>query len=598
MEPIEALREQHISKMVENGDFIPLPKKPLGNGISYEILEQLVRMENVSVYESYIKSKEKEKYINKLYNMMECEIEYQSHYKWPYNVSPYFFPYESFQFMNYYSDKLYKVERIREVWDEYYDNLFDIDKYGIISENYDIKIFSITKQMSRFNPMKYKDEIERLFNDLYVAKDPEEIDSIKQTILSLGWNPEVDFNIDNIHEATNRIESIMNKFIQPSTIYDVTILSEECNDNNEIIEEAKNKKEKIFPISIILIDGRSTFSPIIKGVTNSEFSHAAICLGDDIKTFFSYNLNNNKNKNGGFSIEDITNYPSDGRFAVYTIFVSESNYNKIKERIEYLTTNIENTTYSVLNILLFPFNNINYNNNASMICSQFVDSLFKIINIDITKKNSSKVAPNDLYKSIVKNAKIYKIYDGILKDFNPKKSKRLIRKLLKNAKPVSVIESMCKNISNIMRLYIESTNPVLVEARKIPVEINKSGDILITNPFIDFNAEYSQSHKLLEEYYRVGNIEGMKYELARLYYMNYILERKLYSNIYLADKKKNRDTRARILNDFKKYLAIVLKKQPTFNFAEYYENSPFYAHTYEVSGNTVQKIKDLIINII
>jgi hypothetical protein len=233
-----------------------------------------------------------------------------------------------------------------------------------------------------------------------------------------------------------------------------------------------------------------------------------------------------------------------------------------------------------------------------MVCSQFVDSLFKIINIDITNKNSSKVAPNDLYKSIVKNAKIYKIYDGVLKDFNPKKSKRLIRKLLKNAKPVSVIESMCKNISNTMRMYVESINPVLVEARKVPIEVNKNGDILITNPFIDFNTEYSQSHKLLEEYNKVGNIEGMKYELARLYYMNYILERKIYSNIYLGNKKKNKDTRARILNDFKKYMAIVLKKQPTFNFSEYYENSPFYAHTYEVSSNTAQKIKDLIISII
>ena len=597
MEPIGALREQHISKMVENGDYIPFAKKPLGNGIRCEVLEQLIKLENVSVYESYIKCKEKEKYSNKLYEMVENEVEYQSQYKWPYSVSPYFFPYESYQFMNYYSDRLHKPERIKEVWSEYYSGALDINKYGMLSEEYNPDVTSFTKQMGQFHPMRYKEEIERLFNDLYNANDPDEIDSIKQTILSLGWNPEVDFNLDNIHEATKRIESIMTKFIPSSTIYDVSILAEECNDD-EIIEESKKKKQEVFPISIILIDGRSGFSPIIKGVTNSEFSHAAICLGDDIKTFFSYNLNNNKNKSGGFSIEDITSYPSDGRFAVYTIFVSEENYNKIKERIEYLTTKIENTTYSILNILLFPFSHINYNNSASMICSQFVDSLFKIINIDITNKNSSKVAPNDLYKSIVKNAKIYKIYDGILEDFDAKKSKRLIRKLLKNAKPVSVIESMCRNISNTMRMYVESINPVLVEARKVPIEVNKNGDILITNPFIDFNTEYSQSHKLLEEYNKVGNIEGMKYELARLYYMNYILERKIYSNIYLGDKKKNKDTRARILNDFKKYMAIVLKKQPTFNFSEYYENSPFYAHTYEVSSNTAQKIKDLIISII
>ena len=104
MEPIGALREQHISKMVENGDYIPFTKKPLGNGIRYDVLEQLIQLENVSVHESYIKSKEKERYSNNLYEMIENEIEYQSQYKWPYSVSPYFFPYESYQFINYYSD--------------------------------------------------------------------------------------------------------------------------------------------------------------------------------------------------------------------------------------------------------------------------------------------------------------------------------------------------------------------------------------------------------------------------------------------------------------------------------------------------------------
>lgn len=53
-------------------------------------------------------------------------------------------------------------------------------------------------------------------------------------------------------------------------------------------------------------------------------------------------------------------------------------------------------------------------------------------------------------------------------------------------------------------------------------------------------------------------------------------------------------TRARVLNDFNKYIKIVLKEDPSFNFASYYEQSPFYANTIEVKGSTIHKLKDLI----
>jgi hypothetical protein len=86
----------------------------------------------------------------------------------------------------------------------------------------------------------------------------------------------------------------------------------------------------------------------------------------------------------------------------------------------------------------------------------------------------------------------------------------------------------------------------------------------------------------------------MKYELARLYYMNYIIEKKLYHNKNLKNKQENIKTRARILNDFNKYLKYVLSKDKNFNFSEYYEGSPFYAHTIEIKSSTIGKIKDII----
>ena len=76
--------------------------------------------------------------------------------------------------------------------------------------------------------------------------------------------------------------------------------------------------------------------------------------------------------------------------------------------------------------------------------------------------------------------------------------------------------------------------------------------------------------------------------------MNYILEKRLYHNKYLSQKEKNMKTRARVLNDFNKYMKMVLKEEPDFNFGAYYEASPFYAHTVEVKGSTISKLKDII----
>ena len=47
----------------------------------------------------------------------------------------------------------------------------------------------------------------------------------------------------------------------------------------EYIQEAK--KEKLYPISIVLVKGNSTFSEAITKVTKGDFSHSAICLDND-----------------------------------------------------------------------------------------------------------------------------------------------------------------------------------------------------------------------------------------------------------------------------------------------------------------------------
>ncbi len=92
---------------------------------------------------------------------------------------------------------------------------------------------------------------------------------------------------------------------------------------------------------------------------------------------------------------------------------------------------------------------------------------------------------------------------------------------------------------------------------------------------IDFDHKFSQSHKLLKIYEESENLEGMKYELSKLWFLNNLLEKQIYSESDEDKKKEYHKSRARILNVFHKYSKLVNSKDKEFNFTTYYNNSPF-----------------------
>lgn len=570
----------------------------------YEALQFLSFVENIQTEScSIIEERNIKYYIEASVKKIKESIDKDNTFIWPYTVAPYFTHEEVEQFSGYYCESNGRntkigdsfnprstVRKIKELKDklratvdpdeisEINARLDALNKYSGETENF----YEATA--TQFNPRSWTKKITQLTTKLKTEEDPEQIDYIKQELVNLGWNPEIDFTAESQIMAKKRIESIYQERYK-SIVLDITSLVENLADFTDggIINESSNNVLK--PIHVVLVKGDSPFSSAISKVTDSQFSHSAICIDNDFHKLYSFNLNNSSNFTGGFSIEDIDNYPKDNRLAVFSFFVSKDDHEKISKRIKMLVEDIKDTSYSVINILTMPFKHINFNFSNSMICSQFVDSILKMAHVDITNKDSSKVVPNDFYKASITNSKIYKVFDGITKDFNPKKIIAYINKMSNKAKPF--IEGFATD------LLADYLYPCVTEA-KLPIEFNKDGDLLLTNKFIDFDAEYSSSHKLLLSYAKSNNLEGMKYELARLYYMNYILERRLYHNKSLSNKEKNIKTRARVLNDFKKYLDFVLDKEPEFNFGEYYEKSIFYPHTIEVKNSTMLKLKDII----
>ena len=69
-----------------------------------------------------------------------------------------------------------------------------------------------------------------------MTDDPEEIDNIKQALVDLGWNPEVDYNTENQIKAKKRIESIYQERYKGILSLDLTSLVEASNISEEVIE--------------------------------------------------------------------------------------------------------------------------------------------------------------------------------------------------------------------------------------------------------------------------------------------------------------------------------------------------------------------------
>jgi hypothetical protein len=130
------------------------------------------------------------------------------------------------------------------------------------------------------------------------------------------------------------------------------------------------------------------------------------------------------------------------------------------------------------------------------------------------------------------------------------------------------------------------------EAKDIPIEFNDYGDLLITKPEkINFDDEFFKTHRLLVIYMTAGNMDGVKFESAKLWYMNTCIESML--NKGHKDKKLI-DTRARILNDYTKCMVYILNKDNNFNFTKYYSTTKFNDKVIRIKGSTLKYTLDYL----
>lgn len=189
---------------------------------------------------------------------------------------------------------------------------------------------------------------------------------------------------------------------------------------NYVSESVKNSDIK--PVFLIQLYSGKWYSKVIKDFTHGQFSHAAMSLDSDFKSMYSF-------MPGGFTIESIdswrTELSKNSALSIHCLFITKKDYVTLTQKLEYYLTNTKNTKYAWGRLIMIMLGKPGISNNK-LVCSQFVDLIFKSIGVDLTGKDSSLVSPNDF---ITTDINVYKLYDNDLEKFDDRELKTLKNKV-------------------------------------------------------------------------------------------------------------------------------------------------------------------------
>lgn len=282
----------------------------------------------------------------------------------------------------------------------------------------------------------------------------EQINSRKQSILELGWNPEIEFS------DKARSIAVETAKMRRSSVNIIDLREFDVN-YTAPTEEDLNDKE-LYPIFIVLIAGNAFHSKLIRKFTRDDYSHAAFSLDPELNECFSFKiLEANGTKRTGYHREGLKDVfkPNNLNIGLFCFFVPKYIYIKFKDIIKHFDVNMEKTKYSYVSLLCYLLH-IPVNVDYKYFCSQFVDVVFRKLDINITgKKSSTFVSPATLHKAALRNEKIFKLYEGSANDYDAEKIKAVINTLKKTAKPLKESEQMyIKNQDMYINYLIENCN--------------------------------------------------------------------------------------------------------------------------------------------
>ena len=425
---------------------------------------------------------------------------------------------------------------------------------------------SLMEGMKGFDSKKYFNTIK----SFYEMKSQNESQSyiIDMRMEAYGWNPNLPFNERSFKGARNRISNYINEFYNP-TVVDLCEFDQET-----MTDPTANINEGI----AFLVD-----------VDGSKYLSFTAYIEDLYSNLDRPLLSQTIDKNAHITIYMVL-LPTEVKNMIYrTVDSAEWRRENGKVFDTFLSTDSEKVT-----------------------CAKFLALLAKI--------SGGEVVPG---------ARVYKIFDNEKEQFRVPEISKVISELKANNPSIGQILSVCSVSEAVMRLhenrsiaYLKnlrckdtevSANKILEEmkdlvtprlalseAKQIPIRINDKGVVFDLPTMVE--EEYQTVHKAILVYDEKEDYEAMKDSLAHLWYLNLLCERKITKWKDKENKQQQlkirRDLRARILNDFKKYLKKVIEHDPEFDFAAYFKKSRWNDRTIFIDAQTIKYTGKIIAAIV
>lgn len=189
--------------------------------------------------------------------------------------------------------------------------------------------------------------------------------------------------------------------------------------------------DDLYPIFIILTQGKSIFSKPISAVTHSPYTHCSITLDPKLRYFYSFNIIDKFNN--GFVMETretISKKASNINVSVF--FVNKQTHRDIAKNIKRYSVNKEKTKYSIKRLFEAAIGRGKETNPWQQVCSSFVYSILADAGVKLAPDNICCVKPSDIANTISNNKKyIYNFFDGYPLDLDVDEINLKLEKLKK-----------------------------------------------------------------------------------------------------------------------------------------------------------------------
>ena len=402
-------------------------------------------------------------------------------------------------------------------------------------------------------------------------------DEDKQKMLELGWNPAIEPTENAFYKASERA----NKVLRENLGYRFIDLTEEVQSMpNDEINPDIHKTPFLGGLFIIF-----TSDEFMENLP-SDIPPILATTDPDLERMhpLNYGLFNTP-----ISIQDLRNMAKGHRLHldIYYLHFSPELHNKLVEVLDFFTIhgNDFRFRHSITVGVIGRYKQL-FIANKKLFCANLYNLILYAMEYGYQDPGAYLSMPmlsNMVGYDNKKN--VYKMYGGPIDQYRPEQIKNIIT----HNYTYGLFDEDAR--FEYLRPYVQVI-PV-TEIATLPIDLDKDGNLLVRRRMqLDFAEEYSKCHKLLMQYSKAKGYEQMKYYVAKLWYMNILIEKRLHSpkKYDKATLTKYYNTRAHIISDFKQYMNEILQNDPNFNFQEYYHKTPFDRSTLKISKRLMDAV--------